>query len=192
MVLSRKSIVAGTYPLNPDGELCPLLNDGDLLLSFYDGAGARPDIKKFIKRNRWPGKPPLSYSVGTETMKKMLLSLHNSREGRDRLAAASQRDDDSPVLHQVIWMWLGAQDPTLIQAVDKHGHSKGDRLFMSPDDMETLVDERLKEEMCDENGRIHLVYLALAFAMLQPEDGSTFMEIVSDRMPEFRSGISGV
>jgi hypothetical protein len=178
-----------TYPLDPDGGLCPLLNDGSFLYDLYAGADARHEIKKFVKRNRWPGKPPISYSVGPETMKKMLLSLHSTREGRDRVEAVTRKAENPLTLHQVIWNWLTVHATELVKAADDHSHSKGQKVFMSPKEFSALVNARSKEIEENEDEKKHLVYLALAFAMLQPDDCKELLETATKKFPEFQEAV---
>jgi len=178
-----------TYPINPDGALCPLLNDGTFLYDLYAGADARIEIKKFVKRNRWPGKPPISYSVGPETMKKMLVSLHSTRAGRDRVEAVTSKAENPLTLYQVIWNWLTVHATELIKAADEHSHTKGRKVFMSPKEFVELLDARSKEIAEDEDEKKHLVYLALAFAMLQPEDSKELLQTATSKFPEFQDAV---
>jgi len=178
-----------TYPLNPDGELCPLLNDGAFLYDLYAGADARHDIKKFVKRSRWPGKPPVSYSVGPETMKKMLISLHNTPSGRDRVEAVTGKHENPLTLHQVIWNWLTVNATELIKAADEKCHTKGQKVFMSPKEFVELLDSRSKEIAENEDEKKHLVYLALAFGMLQPDDCESLLKTATDKFPEFQQAV---
>ncbi len=178
-----------TYPLNPDGELCPLLNDGAFLYNLYDGADARHAIKRFIKRNRWPGKPPDSYSVGPETMKKALVSLHNTREGRERVESATGRMENPLTLHQVIWNCLTMRATDLIKMVDDHSHTKGDKVFMSPGEYSNLLEARADEVEANEDEKKNLVCLALAFAMLQPDDCMELLHTAANKFPEYRDAV---
>jgi hypothetical protein len=178
-----------TYPLDPEGPLCPLLDDGTLLLEIYEGGGSKQEIKKFIKRNRWPGKPPISYAVGPETMKKMLLSLHSSSEGRKRLASATSNHEEPPVLYQVIWNWLGTQNPKLVQAVDDFSHTRGDKVFVSAEQYSGLLDARFKEEECGDEEKKQLVFLGLAFAMLQPEESPALLNVIGERLSDYKEAV---
>ena len=174
------------YPLNPDGPLCPLLRDGDLLRDLYEQSGTRQEMKKFIKRNNWPGKPPLSYSVGPETMKKMLLSVLDTPEGRKRLADKTEDAETPAVLHQVIWNWLCVNNPALIKAADEFSHSQDDKVFMSADELTGLLAARKDAEDVHEDEPRHLAFLTLAFAMLQPDDAQSLVKILVEQNGEFK------
>ena len=180
---------AASYPLSPDGPLCPLLDDGSLLLSFYEGSGAKPDVKKFIKRHRWPGKPPLSFTVGPEALKAILRNLNGSRESRDILAAATAKMENPPVLHQVIWNWLSVNDAELVNAADEHGEVQGERVFLSPGGLGRLIAAQAAGADGSDRRTRHLVYLALAFAMLQPDDALQLLQTIGQRFPEYRGPI---
>jgi hypothetical protein len=177
-----------TYPLALDGPLCPLLNDGDLLYQFYSGAFRR-EIKKFIRKHNWPGKPVLSYSVGSDTMKQALLSLLNAPEGRDRVTARMSQEGHELALYQAIWGWLGFQDADLLTAVEDHSHTVDEKVFMSPRELAGLLDARLKEGELSAEARKRLAILALGFAMLQPKDRKKLVKITADRLPEFKEAI---
>lgn len=180
----EQDVSSSTYPLDLDGPLCPLLDDGELLLRFYEESGAKLDIKKYVKRHRWEGKPPLSYSVGRETLKKMILSLQHSARARRELHSTTHKNDNALVLYQVIWNWLSVQDPKLIEAIDKHSHSVGDRIYVTPAELDALIETRQKEEDWEEKGKLHLAFLVLAFTMLQPDDRSDLVRTFTRAVPE--------
>ena len=173
-----------TYPAYVEGPLCPLLNDGELILRFYEGSGTKANMKKFIKRHSWPGKPPLSYSIGPETMKKMLLHANGSAQARAVLFEATVKMENSPVLYQVIWNWLTVNDPHLIQAVDNFSHMVNDLVFISPEELRGLMESQVSSDEWSEDRKIHLVYLVLAFAMLQSNESITLLHTLTEPFPE--------
>lgn len=182
-------MAAKTYPLNPEGPLCPLLRDGDLLLDLYEQSGTRQEMKKFIKRNNWPGKPPLSYSLGPETMKKMLLSVLDTPQGRKRLADKTENADNPAVLYQVIWNWLCINNPPLIKAVDDFSHTENDKVFMGAKDLTGVLAARKDAEDIHEDETRHFAFLTLAFAMLQPEDAKALVDAFLKRHKEFKKPV---
>ena len=173
-----------SYPAYVDGPLCPLLNNGELMLRFYESSGTKPNMKKFIKRHTWPGKPPLSYSVGPETMKKMLLHANGSAPARAVLYETTAKLENSPVLYQVIWNWLSLTDPNLIRAVDNFSHTVNELVFISPDELRGLMESQVSSEEWSEDRKVHLVYLVLAFAMLQPNESIALLRTLTERFPE--------
>ena len=178
-----------SYPACVDGPLCPLLNDGELMLRFYESSGTKPNMKKFIKRHSWPGKPPLSYSVGPETMKNMLLHANGSAPARAILYETTAKLENSPVLYQVIWNWLSVNDPNLIQAVDNFSHTVNDLVFITPDELRGLMESQVSADEWSEDRKIHLVYLVLAFAMLQPNESIALLRTLAERFPEMSGAV---
>ena len=63
------AFISKNFPFNDEGELCPLLNDGQFLVDVYTISGNRPSIKTFCKKIKWPMKPKVGISVGEEPLK---------------------------------------------------------------------------------------------------------------------------
>lgn len=173
-----------TYPLNPEGRLCPLLDDPDLLFDFYETAGLRKDLKKICKTLRWDGKPPVPYSIGPDALKGLLHSLLQSPAMRRKLAARDNTAGNSPALHQAIWAWIAARNPKLAELAEKHTHEKKERLFMAPQGLRDTLREAGENELLDEAGPLQAACLAAAFAMLQPEDASDLLSAAAEVYPE--------
>src|ERR1035438_6131266 len=100
------------YPFTLDGPLCPLLNDAEVLSGFYAEESLHHTIKQFCKRTTWPGKPAASYSVDSEKLKELLISLFNSPVGRATLRQKSEKGR-CDYFDNAIWQWLTTANPTL-------------------------------------------------------------------------------
>ncbi len=161
------AFVSKNFPFNDEGELCPVLNDGQFLVDVYSVSGNRPSIKAFCKKIKWPDKPKVGISVGEEQLKVLLPSLFNSPIARVKLDKAGEKSGKmaAPPLHQAMWGWLLETSPELGEKVKDNCHERGEGLhFLSADGLETLCKET-KEEESETLARI-----VLAFVMLQPKD----------------------
>ena len=165
-----------------------MLDDGDLLLEFYDRAGVKQGIKRFIKRQRWPGKPALPYSLGTDAMRSMLLNLLNAPAGRRLLLERSEKTSESLALHQVIWSWSCQEAEGLEKIISEHGVEIKDRIFLRPDGLKNIVDDFSSRQDWDQSGKRLLAHVVLAYAMLQPEDSIFLAEIFLEKAPELGEG----
>src|ERR1017187_10450905 len=104
------------YPFTLDGPLCPLLNDAEVLSSFYAEESLHHTIKQFCKRTTWPGKPAASYSVDSEKLKELLISLFNSPIARATLQQKSEKGR-CDYLDNAIWQWFTTANPTLRERI---------------------------------------------------------------------------
>ena len=173
------------YPLNPQGPLCPLLDDADLLMDFYEQAQLRKSLKKYCKQTRWEAKPPVPYSMGNETLKKLLASLLGNPEARSKLVKKDLSGGESPALHQAIWGWVSVSNPTLSELVGEHSHDVEDRVFMSCSELKSLIHSAKEKELLDEDGIRHVAYLAVAFAMLQPAEALELLQTFCTEFPSY-------
>ena len=174
-----------TYPLNPDGPLCPLLDNPALLFEFYETAGLRKELKKVCKNERWDGKPAVPYSIGPAALTSLLHSLLQSPAMRRRIAARDSGPGHSPALHQAIWAWVAVRNSKLVELAEKHTHEVKDRLFMAPSAFREMIQKAREENLLDENGPLQLACLAVAFAMLQRDDARELLQVVTDLHPEY-------
>jgi hypothetical protein len=165
------------YPLCESGPLCPILDDEDLLFDFYIVAGMRQHIKRFFKTNRWEGKPQVRVMTDS-ALKNLLQSVHNSPEARRMLITF----DKNIALHQAIWGWLKIENKTIYDIALSfcHQDEKG-KCYMSPSELGQFL-EKLRN--CDSPTKQTIIYLALAFAMLEKESSIDLITEVVIRYPE--------
>lgn len=179
--LNTKLQTSIAYPFNLDGPLCPLLNSGETLLAFYDGADARQAIKQFCKRAVWPGKPSVSYAIDAEKMKELLASLFNSPSARQQLQSTAGR---CPFLHDAIWQALSIENPQLIDRISGCAELVEGRLFLKMDLLTSLLSE-IRQEHQNPEYLTQLAYVVLAFAILQQHDRHALGEAFLSAFPEY-------
>lgn len=163
------------YPICESGVLCPLLDDEDLLYSFYDFPNYRKSIKQFCKKNKWIGKPPVPVSMNVESLKKLIHSMCNSAEVRQKLVSK-----EIP-LHMVIWHWASIEHKDIYNKVLSACHERNDRRkYLKIADFKRVLDE----EKGNPENRDVFIYLALAFAMLQKKEAVDFILIIVEEYPD--------
>lgn len=173
------------YPFNLDGVLCPLLNDAELLLRFYEEEGLRHGIKQFCKRTTWPGKPASTYAVDSEKLKELVLSLFNSPVARKTLEASRYTD-----LHNAIWQWFTSADPKLSERLSGCCDNVKGLLFMKCELWEKFLADVQKEKPHTDIVA-NLAYVTLAFAMLQEDDRYALGEAFLAVFPEYTEKLCG-
>ena len=172
------------YPLCPSGPLCPLLDDGDLLFDFYTISGFRQQIKGFCKSKPWGGKPKLPFSMTDKHLKLFLLSLFNSPDARQLLSVFGKKHE----LCHAIWNWLKNTNAPLYDMVLLHCYEKTPGvLYIKPGELGRFIEMA----SCDDSPTIRnsLIYLALAFAMLDDESCVEIISIIAVRYPESAYGL---
>ena len=180
---------APAYPFNLEGPLCPLLTHAELLGEFYAEDGLRHGIKSFCKKTNWPGKPVMTFAVGSEKLQELLLSLFNSPQARailQRLAEA----DKATYLDNAIWQWLTVVNPKLAERVSKCCADIKDRMFIKVEPLQKLL-AAMQQEKADAQVVGALAYVVLAFAMLQPNDRYQLGEAFLSTFPEYAKGFGG-
>ncbi len=173
------------YPFNLDGPLCPLLNDAEILLRFYEEESLRHGIKQFCKRATWPEKPAATFAVNPEKLKELVVSLFNSPVARKTLAAGRYTD-----LHNAIWQWLTSADPKLGDRISGCCDEIKGRLFVKCESWEKFLADVQKEKPSADTVT-HLAYVTLAFAMLQKEDRHTLGEAFLTVFPDYTGKVCG-
>ena len=126
------------YPFTLDGPLCPLLNDAEVLSGFYAEESLHRTIKQFCKRTTWPGKPAASYSVDSEKLKELLVSLFNSPAARATLRLKSEKGR-CDYLDNAIWQWLTNANPTLRERLSGCCDDIKGKLFIKHEAWVTLL-----------------------------------------------------
>jgi predicted DNA-binding protein (MmcQ/YjbR family) len=177
------------YPFALDGPLCPLLNDAEVLSSFYAEERLHHSIKQFCKRTTWPGKPAVSYAVDPEKLKELLISLFNSPVAR----AALRRQGETgrcAYLDNAIWQWLTTANPTFSERLSGCCDDIKGKLFMSRESWVTLL-AKIQSERPGADTVTQLAYVALAFAMLQEDDRYTLGEAFLSAFPEYKEKMLG-
>jgi len=177
------------YPFTLDGPLCPLLNDVEVLSSFYAEESLRHGIKQFCKQTPWPGKPAVSYAVDPELLKELLISLFNSPVARTALRPKG-KTGRCPYLDNAIWQWLTIVNPTLRQRLSGCCDTIKDKLFIRQAAWVTLL-AKIQSEQPSTEIVTQLAYLTLAFAMLQPDDRYALGEAFLTAFPEYKSKMFG-
>jgi len=177
------------YPFTLDGPLCPLLNDSDVLSSFYAEESLHHSIKQFCKRTTWPTKPVVSYAVGPEKLKELLISLFNSPVARAALRRQSEKDRYS-YLDNAIWLWLTTANPTLSQRLSGCCDDVKGKLFIKREAWVTLL-TNIQGEKPGVDAATQLACVALAFAMLQEDDRYALGEAFLSAFPEYTVKILG-
>ncbi len=170
------------YPFTLDGPLCPVLNDAEVLSSFYAEEGLHHNIKQFCKRATWPGKPAVSYAVDPGKLKELLVSLFNSPVARAMLRQKSEKGR-CEYLDNAIWQWLATANPTLRQRLSDCCEDVKDRLFIKHEAWVTLL-AKIQSEKPGVDTATQLAYATLAFAMLQENDRYALGEAFLSAFPE--------
>jgi len=177
------------YPFDLAGRLCPLLDNGELLLAFYEGAGSRLNIKQYCKRATWPGKPAVGFAIDPAKLQELVASLFNTPAAREQLR--SQGDDGRcPFLHNAIWAWLGVENPTLVERIAGCCETIDDRSFIRVEPLNKLLAE-IQPTKPDAREIIHLAYAVLAFAILQPDDRHALGQVFLSAFPEYLAKFCG-
>lgn len=170
------------YPFTLDGPLCPLLNDAEILSSFYAEEGLHHSIKQFCKRTLWPGKPAVSYAVDSEKLKELLVSLFNSPVARKTLRLKSEKGH-CDYLDNAIWQWLATANPGLRERLSGCCDNIKDKLYIKSEAWVTLL-AKIQSEKPGVDAVTQLAYAALAFMMLQEDDrfalGKAFLSAFPD------------
>ncbi len=170
------------YPFTLDGPLCPVLNDAEVLSSFYAEEGLHHTIKQFCKRATWPGKPAVSYAVDPGKLKELLVSLFNSPVARATLRQKSDKGR-CEYLDNAIWQWSATANPTLRQRLSDCCVDIKDRLFIKHEAWVTLL-AKIQSEKPGVDTVTQLAYATLAFAMLQEKDRYALGEAFLSAFPE--------
>jgi hypothetical protein len=171
------------YPFTLDGPLCPLLNDAEVLSGFYAEESLHHTIKQFCKRTTWPGKPAASYSVDSEKLKELLISLFNSPVGRATLRQKSEKGR-CDYLDNAIWQWLTTANPTLRARLSGCCDDIKGKLFIKHEAWVALL-MKIQSEKPTVETVTQLAYAALAFAMLQQDDRYALGEAFVSAFPEY-------
>jgi hypothetical protein len=177
------------YPFTLDGPLCPLLNDAEVLSSFYAEESLHHAIKQFCKRTTWPGKPTVSYAVDREKLKELLVSLFNSPVARATLRLKSEKGR-CDYLDNAIWQWLATANPTLRERLSGCCEDIKDKSFLKPEAWVTLL-AKIQSEKPGVETVNQLAYAALAFAMLQENDRYALGEAFLSAFPEYAVKVLG-
>jgi hypothetical protein len=177
------------YPFTLEGPLCPLLNDAEVLSSFYAEESLHHGIKRFCKRTSWPGKPTVSYAVDPEKLKELLVSLFNSPGARATLRRQSEKGRYT-YLDNAIWLWLTTANPTLSERLSGCCDDVKDRLFIKHEAWVTLL-TKIQSERPGMGTVTQLAYVALAFAMLQQDDRYALGKAFLSAFPEYAVKIIG-
>ena len=180
---------APCYPFNLAGRLCPLLDNGERLLAFYEGAGVRQGIKQFCKRAVWPGKPAVGFAMDPAKLQELLASLFNEPAARTQLR--SHADAGHGVsLHDAIWLWLGTENPALIQRIAGCCKTIDDKSFIRVEPLRKLLVEVQPTHPAPKE-LDQLAYGVLAFAILQPNDRYALGQAFLEFFPEYRDQFCG-
>ena len=177
------------YPFTLDGPLCPLLNDAEVLSSFYSEESLHHSIKQFCKRAVWPNKPAVSYTVGPDQLKELLISLFNSPVARATLRQKSEKGR-CDYLDNAIWQWLATANPTLRERLSGCCDDIKGRLFIRCEAWVALL-IKIQSEKPSEDTVTQLAYAALAFAMLQQDDRYALGKAFLSAFPECAIKILG-
>lgn len=161
--LKKHTKVQFYYPFVESGPLFPLLDNEDLLYEFYFKSNKIKDIKNFCKKTKWTDKPEQPRVLEKEQFKKIIRSMCNSHEARQKLSKGIK----GLALHQVIWQWFRCEYSELYKKVTRLCIKNKDKRYF-------ITLEKLKEFSYIENAEsksdnLPLTYISLAFAMLQKE-----------------------
>lgn len=172
------------YPMCEDGPLCPLLDDPDFLFQVYIDGGLRKPVKRFLKTQRWPGRPQRTGYVMTEDSLRVLLhSMCNSAGARHRLNGQHK----NLRLHNAIWVWLRHIDKNLLGLALEIGHHEGKKCFMTPAELGRFLDAGQKARLETDHARLH--YVSVAFAMLQPKQRNELLAELLGRFPKLAADL---
>ncbi len=170
------------YPLCESGPLCPLLDDPELLFDFYVKGRQRQQVKRFLKTHRWEDRPKFGYAINDGVLTQALHSMCNSPDAR-RLLRVSHA---SLELHNAMWAWLDQTDNGLFKAVQQYAHQdEAGKYFMTPAELGTFLDDQLGQGRLESN--VPLLYIGVAFAMLQPDSRTELLAEILQRFPEAAS-----
>lgn len=165
------------YPLNLTGQLCPLLNNNDLLYGFYDKSEHRADIIKFYKDHRWDTKAKYQAPFTGPELKRVLPSLLNSAHGRSLLCSDSKLE-----LYHIIWIWLRQTNRILYDDIIKYCINDADeRIFLKPEGLALF----LNSNPIEKDIRNQIAYTVLAFSMLEPNFRLELISIFLKKFPDY-------
>jgi len=181
--LPKKNIaLQAYYPFLESGPLFPLLDNENTLFDFYIKANRRNDLKHFCKKTQWTDKPNVSKVVDTNLLKKLIHSMCNSPEARQKL---TKSNNNLVELYQAIWMWLRVEHYeiyTKISSICKV--KKGGRHFIDITELKKLLNG---DDFENEKNKLPLTYITLAFAMLQKELRVELCHEIACKYPELSS-----
>jgi hypothetical protein len=161
--LKKNTKVQFYYPFVESGPLFPLLDNEDLLYEFYFKSNKIKDVKNFCKKTKWTDKPEQSRVLEKEQLKKIIRSMCNSHEARQKLSKGIK----GLALHQVIWQWFRCEYPELYEKVTRLCiNNKDKRYFIT---IEKLKEFLYLEDIESKSDNLPITYISLAFAMLQKE-----------------------
>ncbi|GCF88514.1 hypothetical protein [Shewanella sp. M-Br] len=171
------------YPFCNSSKLHPLFDDKNLLLEFYISAGKKKDLKAFCKKNEWNGKPLLPRVVTNDVLATFLKSICNSSDARNKLSKC--RSDIA--LYQVIYLWFKKSYPFLYEQIQVCCYCKeSNKSYLNVGDLHLFFE---KKDIDFLGGKEPILYLLLAFAMLQSQDRLKIYEEICARYPEIKNPI---
>jgi hypothetical protein len=180
---------APAYPFNLDGPLCPLLNNAELLATFYAEDSLRHGIKNFCKKAGWPGKPVVSFAINPEKLQELMLSLFNTPAARATLSRQSEAGH-GVYLNDAIWQWFITTNPTLDEWVLGYCHDIKGKSFIKPESLQKLLTDFQRESPAA-NIVTQLACVVLAFAIVQPDDRYRLGETFLSAFPEYAERFCG-
>lgn len=164
------------YPLCTSGPLLPFLNSEELLYDIYVKAGYRAEVKAFCKSKNWPGKP-IHQVVTDKALRQLTHSMCNSHQARKMLIAAANDIE----VHSALWRYVGKIDLIFFQKIKEFCYTKDEKTFIDPSGVKEFL-TAVKSEVSVVPTSV--IYLIVAFGMLQPELCEDFLSELFNIFPD--------
>lgn len=178
---------AGAFaPFDPNGPLCPLLDDAGLLFRVYAvDPETRDSIKRIIKK-AIPARPGQNLKKDDPAqMGEALRTLFNSP--RLRAQIAEKDPDGSTPIHAALYQYLLTGSREYVENVTKESgaETEGDRVFFRPQNLESFLEKN--GVPAEEPQKKALALLAAAFAFFEPDNARGLVSALAARGEPFAS-----
>ncbi len=179
-----QTLASDRAPFDPNGPLCPLLDDAPFLFRVYSvDPETRDAIKRTIKK-LLPARPGQNLKKDDPAqMGEALRALFNSPRRRAEIAAKD--GDGTTPLHAALYQWLLSGSKEFVENVTKESGAEvvGDRVFFRPQHLEAYLE---KHGVPSEDAQKRtLAVLAAAFAFFEPEHAKGLVVALASRGEPF-------
>jgi len=166
---SSSPFVGDKAPFDPNGPLCPLLDDASFLFRVYSvDVETRDAVKRIIKK-AIPARPGQNLKKDDPAqMGEALRTLFNSPRLRAQIAE-KEREGSAP-LHAALYQWLLTGSREFVENVTQESGAEtdGDRVFFRPKNLEDYLAKH--GVPAEDSQKKTLAILAAAFAFFEPEN----------------------
>jgi hypothetical protein len=185
--MTEASPIASEHaPFNPDGPLCPLLDDPKLLFKIYSASPETRDAVKRMMKKLVPTRPgQILKKDDPNQMGEALRSLLNS--GRRRAEIRAKDPNGSTPIHVALYQWLLADSHDFINDVTTESGAKvvDERVFFRPENLESYLSKH--GVPADDSQKKLLALLTAAFAFFEPANAQGLVGALAARGEPFAS-----